>query len=90
MENTRPQQRDDHVVRRADGARVPLVRRIQTTDQHGAGFADQRTYFYKGQGVDHQVHLGFDLASTIAAPVHAVNCGRVVHERSSRTPIDAA
>jgi len=34
-----------------------------------AGFADQRTYVYKGEDVDHQVHLGFDLASTIAAPV---------------------
>jgi murein DD-endopeptidase MepM/ murein hydrolase activator NlpD len=44
-----------------------------------AGFADQRTYIYKGQEVDHQVHLGFDLASTIAAPVHAANRGRVVH-----------
>jgi hypothetical protein len=44
-----------------------------------AGFADQRTYVYRGQEVDHQVHLGFDLASTIAAPVHAANRGRVVH-----------
>jgi murein DD-endopeptidase MepM/ murein hydrolase activator NlpD len=44
-----------------------------------AGFADQRTYVYKGQEVDKQVHLGFDLASTIAAPVHAANRGRVVH-----------
>ena len=44
-----------------------------------AGFADQRTYVYKGEDVDHQVHLGFDLASTIAAPVHAANRGRVVH-----------
>jgi murein DD-endopeptidase MepM/ murein hydrolase activator NlpD len=44
-----------------------------------AGFADQRTYVYKGEEVDHQVHLGFDLASTIAAPVHAANRGRVVH-----------
>jgi murein DD-endopeptidase MepM/ murein hydrolase activator NlpD len=44
-----------------------------------AGFADQRTYVYKGQDVDHQVHLGFDLASTLAAPVRAANRGRVVH-----------
>jgi len=34
------------------------------------GFADQRTYFYKGREVDRQVHLGFDLAS-IAAPLAA-------------------
>jgi murein DD-endopeptidase MepM/ murein hydrolase activator NlpD len=44
-----------------------------------AGFADQRTYVYNGQDVDHQVHLGFDLASTTNAPVRAANRGRVVH-----------
>jgi murein DD-endopeptidase MepM/ murein hydrolase activator NlpD len=41
-------------------------------------FADQRTYVYKGKEVDQQVHLGFDLASTAAAPVHASNAGRVL------------
>ena len=44
-----------------------------------AGFADQRTYVYNGQDVDRQVHLGFDLASTAAAPILAANRGRVVH-----------
>jgi murein DD-endopeptidase MepM/ murein hydrolase activator NlpD len=44
-----------------------------------AGFADQRTYVYKGQDVDHQVHLGFDLASVAGASVRAANSGRVVH-----------
>ena len=44
-----------------------------------AGFADQRTYVYNGQDVDHQVHLGFDLASTAAAPIRAANRGRIVH-----------
>jgi murein DD-endopeptidase MepM/ murein hydrolase activator NlpD len=44
-----------------------------------AGFADQRTYMYNGEEVDHQVHLGFDLASTVAAPVLAANRGRVLH-----------
>src|SRR5690606_34580774 len=44
-----------------------------------AGFADQRTYVYDGRDVDHQVHLGFDLASTAAAPVLAANSGRVIH-----------
>jgi murein DD-endopeptidase MepM/ murein hydrolase activator NlpD len=44
-----------------------------------AGFADQRTYVYNGQDVDHQVHLGFDLASTAAASIRAANRGRVVH-----------
>jgi len=44
-----------------------------------AGFADQRDYIYNGEVVDHQVHLGFDLASTAAAPVLAANRGKVVH-----------
>lgn len=44
-----------------------------------AGFADRRTYVYRGRDVDQQVHLGFDLASTAAAPVEAANRGRVVH-----------
>ncbi len=44
-----------------------------------AGFADQRTYVYNGKDVDHQVHLGFDLASTAAASVRAANRGRVLH-----------
>ena len=43
-----------------------------------SGFADHRTYVYQGREVDQQVHLGFDLASTSAAPVHASNAGRVV------------
>ncbi|HEX5421411.1 MAG TPA: M23 family metallopeptidase, partial [Gammaproteobacteria bacterium] len=44
-----------------------------------ANFADQRTYYYKGQVVDHEVHLGYDLASVAGAPVTAANSGRVLH-----------
>jgi murein DD-endopeptidase MepM/ murein hydrolase activator NlpD len=44
-----------------------------------ASFADHRTYFYNGDEVDQQVHLGFDLAVTAAVPVTAANTGRVVH-----------
>jgi murein DD-endopeptidase MepM/ murein hydrolase activator NlpD len=44
-----------------------------------SGFADQRTYVHDGSEIDRQVHLGFDLASTVAAPVLAANRGRVVH-----------
>lgn len=44
-----------------------------------AGFADQRTYLNRGNEIDQQVHLGFDLASFANAPVHAANRGRVVH-----------
>jgi murein DD-endopeptidase MepM/ murein hydrolase activator NlpD len=44
-----------------------------------ASFADHRTYIYKGQDVDHQVHLGFDLAVTEHVPVVAANAGRVLN-----------
>ena len=44
-----------------------------------SGFADQRDYLYNGEVIDHQTHLGFDLASTAAAPVTASNRGRIVH-----------
>ncbi len=44
-----------------------------------ASFADHRTYFYKGQEVDHQVHLGFDLAVTQHVPVMAANDGIVLN-----------
>jgi murein DD-endopeptidase MepM/ murein hydrolase activator NlpD len=43
-----------------------------------AGFADHRTYIYKGQEVDQQVHLGFDLAVTAHVPVAAANEGTVL------------
>jgi murein DD-endopeptidase MepM/ murein hydrolase activator NlpD len=42
-----------------------------------AGFADSRTYFYKGQEIDRQVHMGIDLASVAQSPVPAANHGRV-------------
>ena len=43
-----------------------------------AHFADYRTYYYNGQVVDHEVHLGYDLASTAHAPIPAANSGVVV------------
>jgi murein DD-endopeptidase MepM/ murein hydrolase activator NlpD len=42
-------------------------------------FADHRTYFYKGDEIDQQVHLGFDLAVTANVPVHAANRGHVLY-----------
>lgn len=42
-----------------------------------ASFADRRTYLYEGRAVDHQVHLGFDLAATSNYPVEASNDGVV-------------
>ncbi len=43
-----------------------------------AGFADHRTYAYNGRVIDHQVHLGIDLASVEHSPVPAANQGIVV------------
>jgi len=43
-----------------------------------ASFADYRTYLYGGQPVDHQTHLGFDLAGSEHMPVRAANDGVVV------------
>jgi len=43
-----------------------------------AKFADHRIYRYQGQEIDHQVHMGVDLASLAASPVPAGNRGRVV------------
>jgi len=42
-----------------------------------AGFADHRTYKYKGKAVDYQVHLGMDIASTRRADVKSANKGVV-------------
>ncbi len=43
-----------------------------------AGFGDRRLYYYKGEKVDEQVHLGIDLASLSNAEVQAGNHGRVI------------
>ena len=43
-----------------------------------ASFADYRTYTYNGEVVDHQTHLGFDLAGVEQMPVKAANDGKVV------------
>jgi len=43
-----------------------------------AGFADRRTYKYNGKTIDHQTHLGVDLASVAHSPVPASNRGKVV------------
>jgi murein DD-endopeptidase MepM/ murein hydrolase activator NlpD len=44
-----------------------------------SNFADLRSYFYKGQKIDQQVHLGYDLAITSHVGVEASNDGRVVY-----------
>lgn len=42
-----------------------------------AGYADHRTYKYKGEAIDYQVHLGMDIASTRRADVRSANKGIV-------------
>ncbi|HSW39934.1 MAG TPA: M23 family metallopeptidase [Acidobacteriota bacterium] len=42
-------------------------------------FGDRRTYLYEEKEIDHQVHLGIDLASVRQAPIPAANSGRVVY-----------
>lgn len=43
-----------------------------------AGFADQRTYYYKNKPIDHQTHLGMDIASTARVAIKAANSGKVI------------
>lgn len=43
-----------------------------------AGFGDRRSYYYKGEKIDEQVHLGVDLASLENSEVQASNNGRVI------------
>jgi hypothetical protein len=43
-----------------------------------ARFADAREYRYKGKVIDHQFHLGMDLASVALSPIPAANAGKVV------------
>ena len=43
-----------------------------------AGYADHRTYLYKGEPIDKQVHLGVDIAQTERAEVKAANKGKVI------------
>ena len=43
-----------------------------------SAFADRRSYLYKGEVIDRQTHLGYDLASLKSAPVEAAQDGVVV------------
>ncbi len=51
----------------------------QSHSQAEASFADVRSYIYKGNKIDQQVHLGYDLAVTQHVGVEASNDGRVVY-----------
>jgi murein DD-endopeptidase MepM/ murein hydrolase activator NlpD len=64
--------RDGDAVPRWDGGllRMPNAAPL-------SGFADRRTYTHNGTVIDHQTHLGFDLASLKLAAVPASAAGRV-------------
>jgi murein DD-endopeptidase MepM/ murein hydrolase activator NlpD len=49
-----------------------------TNSKVEANFADERTYVYQGETIDHAYHLGYDLAVTKKHPVGAANSGIVV------------
>jgi murein DD-endopeptidase MepM/ murein hydrolase activator NlpD len=51
----------------------------QAHSQAEASFADVRSYIYKGNKIDQQVHLGYDLAVTQHIGVEASNDGQVVY-----------
>ncbi len=44
-----------------------------------ATFGDHRSYIHNGKEVDHQIHLGVDLASVRHADIPAANDGRVIY-----------
>jgi murein DD-endopeptidase MepM/ murein hydrolase activator NlpD len=44
-----------------------------------AAFADRRTYLYKGERVDRQDHVGFDLSVVQQTPIEAANDGKVIY-----------
>ena len=55
---------------------TPFMQMANT--QVEAAFADERDYIYEGEVIDHQTHLGFDLASLARSPVDCANDGKVV------------
>lgn len=52
--------------------------RRQTNAAPMSAFADRRSYVYKGETIDKQTHLGYDLASLKRAPVEATQAGVVL------------
>lgn len=65
----------------AQSATTPLwseaMLRMPRAKTTGA-YAEARDYIYNGRIVDHQTHLGTDLASVAQAPILAANPGKVV------------
>jgi murein DD-endopeptidase MepM/ murein hydrolase activator NlpD len=51
----------------------------QSNSKVESNFADVRNYIYKGEKIDQQVHLGYDLSVTQHVGVQASNDGRVIY-----------
>ncbi len=81
--NTRVRLENNHRIAEVTAASTPerywqgVFLRLPRSS-HKAGYADHRTYYFEGREIDHQVHLGIDLASTQHATVEAANRGKVV------------
>lgn len=52
---------------------------IRMAGSSKASFADHRTYYYKGEAIDKQVHLGMDIASTQHAAIKAAETGKIIY-----------
>ena len=82
--NNRVRQENNRIIKEVCGKSRPerlwegRFQRMARSSRR-AGFAEYRTYYYGGKEVDHQVHLGIDLASTRKADVKAANSGVVVY-----------
>lgn len=81
--NRNLRQRNEEQIRAATRATAPrplwdgaFLRQARAASV--SNFGDRRAYEYKGEIVDRQVHLGFDLASVKQAPVLATQTGVVV------------
>ncbi|QOG12626.1 M23 family metallopeptidase [Arcobacter sp. FWKO B] len=66
-------------VRRIDKFEINPFVRLRNSKTL-AGYGDKRNYFYKGQQIDTQWHLGIDWASVRNAPIHTSNSGRVIYK----------
>jgi murein DD-endopeptidase MepM/ murein hydrolase activator NlpD len=81
--NNRVRQENNRIIREVCGESRPerlwegRFRRMNGSSR--AGFAEYRIYYYGEKEVDHQVHLGIDLASTRKAGVKAANSGVIVY-----------
>jgi hypothetical protein len=51
---------------------------VRMPGQTMAGYAEERSYFYQEKEIDHQVHLGIDIASLTNSAIKAANRGKVV------------